>query len=166
LTRAALLCGTVLTLSVALLSGPTAPVKASDTPPIGTTPRPIAKPDLIVSDVLPYYEFVYGTGWVLRNDKLWVQIYNNGNGDANAFTLLFQWDKGYSYQQQFYLFQGLKAGQSQWITVESKGFNSYTQKLVSYNLWTRGSNFEVYVDYGNAVNEWDETNNDYRYPNP
>jgi hypothetical protein len=162
LTRTALFCGAVLSLTAVMISSHITPAKAD----IIVTPLPIAKADLIVSDVLPYYEFVYGQGWVRIDDKLWVQVYNNGNGSAGAFNMLFQWGQGYSYQQQYYGFAGLKAGASQWVVAESKAYNPYTKKIADYNLWASGAQFEIIVDIGNAVHEWDETNNVYQHSTP
>ena len=101
-----------------------------------------------------------------RNAKLWVQVANIGNGNAKAFTVLFQWGMGYSYQQQYYGFAGMNAGASEWIVVESNVYNPYTHMMADYNLWASGANFQLVADFGNVINEWDETNNIYNHYTP
>ena len=78
IVRSAAFCGAVLALTGVLLTCPTSSARAGDGRGGPTTPFQIAKPDLIVSDVLPSYEFVYPTGWVLRKNMLNVQIANIG----------------------------------------------------------------------------------------
>ena len=119
-------------------------------------PHPHYLPDLTVSEVVPVYtgERSQSRG-TLVPDEVWFKVTNKGDGAAGAFKCVFQWDKGYDNEQEFFFVQGgLKAGKSIWLKASAKG----------YNLWAAVHHFRFTVNVGNAIAETDTTNNTYNSP--
>jgi hypothetical protein len=138
----------------ALTTTPARRSQASEHP--NNNPHQQYLPDLIVSQVVPVYigERSQGGG-TLVPDEVWVKVTNKGDGAAGAFKCVFQWDKGYDNEQEFFFVQGgLGAGKSIWLKASAKG----------YNLWAANHHFRFTVNVGNAIAETDTTNNTYNSP--
>ena len=138
----------------ALTTTPAQRLQASEPP--NKIPQPHYLPDLTVSEVAPSYSDEQrdfrGTP---VPDEVWVKVPNQGDGAAGAFKCVFQWDKGYDNEQEFFFVQGgLKAGKSIWLKASAKG----------YNLWAAVHHFRFTVNVGNAIAETDTTNNTYNSP--
>jgi hypothetical protein len=118
--------------------------------------QPHYLPDLTVSEVAPVYtgeqRDFRGT---LVPDEVWVKVTNKGYGAAGAFKCFFEWDKGYSNEQEFFFLPGgLGAGKSIWLKASSQG----------YDLWAASHHFRFTVNVGNAIAETDYTNDTYDRP--